>query len=247
MNKYAEIKEYLYRLPMKKMDQKEQDFIQHYLGTSKKVLGVKIDGVVKIAKEVIRNQDQMPTDELESLLNNLFAAGTFEEHAIAGKILTFLKPTNRAKISFTTLEKWLSNSHGWVEIDVICQSLYPVTEVLDRWTKWQKMIEKFRKSNNISLRRASLVLQNYSVRKMSDPKMRQLAFETVEILKHEKEILITKAISWLLRCLVDQDKEEVRKYLIKNELTLPRIAYRETMKKIETGTKNKSKAKNKGD
>ncbi len=231
------IKDKLNSLPKKKMAQKEQDFIQHYLGTRKKNLGIKIAEIIKIANDITKKQNEIPPSEMTILLNKLFSANTFEEHAIAGKIFTLLKAENRTKIPFSQIEKWLKNTHGWVEVDVICQSSFTAPEVLARWDGWQKTIKKFAKSENIQLRRASLVLQNVSLRKTDDKKVRQLAFATIDQLKSEKDILITKAVSWLLRSLTILDKEEVRQYLIRNESTLRRIAFRETMKKITTGKK----------
>jgi 3-methyladenine DNA glycosylase AlkD len=170
-------------------------------------------------------------------LNKLFSADTFEEHVIGGKIFTLLKPEIRQKIAYLELEKWLSKAKGWVEVDVICQSSFSGEEVQENYEKWEKAISKFSKSKIISLRRASLVLQNKPNKEINNPKMRHLAFKTIDRLKDEKDILITKAISWLLRSLTLQDKEEVKKYLETNKESLPKIAYRETMKKIETGKK----------
>lgn len=124
-----------------------------------------------------------------------------------------------------------------MEVDVICQSAYTAPEVLANWQNWEKLIKDYSKSMNIQVRRASLVLQNPSVRKSNDQKIRHLAYETIDKLKPEREILITKAVSWLLRSLVILNKEEVKNYLIKNKLTLPKIAYRETLRKISTGKK----------
>lgn len=235
------IKKQIAELPKKKMDGKELDFVQRYLGSQKKYLGANTGDVLKIAKQVANEQDAFRTDDLVALLDQLFGADDFEEYVVGGKIFTVLKPEIRAKISFDQLEAWLAKARGWVEVDVICQSSFTGFEVLQRWPDWEKMINKFSKSDVISLRRASLVLQTKPAKEIDDKRLRALAFQTIERLKPEKEVLITKAVSWLLRSLTVQDKEEVRVYILKNEPTLPRIAVRETMKKIETGKKNKSK------
>lgn len=232
------IKKELEKLPKKKMSQKELEFVGRYLGSSKKYLGAKTGDLVKIARGIDKDQGSISAKDLIKILTSLFSASTFEEHAIGGKIFSLLKPEVRAKIPFSILEKWLAKCRGWVEIDVICQSTFTGQDVFDRWTEWEKTIKKFSESSNISLRRASLVLQCKPARELEDKRFRKLAFETIEKLKLEKEILITKAVSWLLRSLTFKDKQEVKAYIIKNESTLPRIAFRETMKKIETGNKN---------
>lgn len=230
-----EIRQELQNLADKKKTQKEKDFVQHYLGTQKKCLCVKTGELVKIAKKIVKSN--LSGQEITNLLDDLFFGETIEEHIIGGKIFTFLSPENRAKIPFANLKKWFQNSHGWVEVDVICQSAYTAPEVLANWQNWEKLIKDYSKSMNIQVRRASLVLQNPSVRKSNDQKIRHLAYETIDKLKPEREILITKAVSWLLRSLVILNKEEVKNYLIKNKLTLPKIAYRETLRKISTGKK----------
>ncbi|MFA7253378.1 MAG: DNA alkylation repair protein [Patescibacteria group bacterium] len=231
------IREKIALLPKKKMARTEQEFVQRYLGSQKKYLGVATGDLVKIAKGVVKEEGSLEISELINLLDELFAADNFEEHAVGGKIFTLLKPETRARIPFVKLEIWIRNAKGWAEIDVICQSSYSGIEVLKNWNEWKKTIHKFSKDSNVSLRRASLVLQTRSAKEANDERIRQMAFETIEKLKSEKDILITKSVSWLLRSLTILDKEEVRNYLLQNETTLPRIAFRETIKKIETGKK----------
>ena len=96
---------------------------------------------------------------------------------------------------------------------------------------------KFSVDKNINKRRASMVLLTKPLRESDDPRLAKLAFEQVEKLKGENEILITKAVSWLLRALVKFHKTEVAKYLEINKESLPKSAYREAKAKVETGRK----------
>lgn len=234
---HNEIKSQIQQLPHKKMSDEELKFVARYLGSDKKYLGVKTGDVLAIAKNLSGKLSELSIDELTELLSGLFFADSFEEHAIGGKIFTLIKPEVRQKITFSKIKSWLGKAKGWVEVDVICQSSYTGQEVQEDFSRWKKTIDEFSKSKIISLRRASLVLQTKPVREINDPRMRKLAFATINTLKHEKEVLITKAVSWLLRSLTFQNKYEVKKYLEENKVTLPPIAYRETMKKIETGKK----------
>jgi 3-methyladenine DNA glycosylase AlkD len=64
-----------------------------------------------------------------------------------------------------------------------------------------------------------------------------MAFANMEKLKGEKGILITKAISWLLRTLIKHHRGEVEAYLGEQAATLPKVALRETWNKLRQGVK----------
>ena len=99
------------------------------------------------------------------------------------------------------------------------------------------MLVEFSKSKNIHKRRASLVILCSPVRKICEKDIANVAFSNINRLKHEKEILITKAISWLLRSMISLYKSEVEKFVRENEDSLPKIAVRETKVKLLTGRK----------
>jgi len=220
----------------KPTSKKELNFVERYLGTRRKFLCVKAGVRDEILHETVKEVKKMPSAEITKLLDDLFASDTFEYVNFAGKLLTKSKEAKECG-TFEKLEKWIAPTSGWAECDSICQSLFVEKDVLENWIEWQKTIRKFSASKNIQLRRASLVLQCKPARGSDDPKLRELAFETIDKLKHEKDVLITKAVSWLLRSLTVKNGAEVRQYLEVNRGSLPKIAYRETLKKIETGKK----------
>jgi 3-methyladenine DNA glycosylase AlkD len=75
------------------------------------------------------------------------------------------------------------------------------------------------------------------VRDSEDARLADFAFMNIDKLKKEREILVTKAISWLLRDLIKHNRPRVETYLKENEDTLPKIALRETRTKLLTGRK----------
>jgi 3-methyladenine DNA glycosylase AlkD len=81
------------------------------------------------------------------------------------------------------------------------------------------------------------------VRYSDDARLSDLSFALIERLKGERDILITKAVSWLLRNLTLRHKQEVAAYLKANGASLPPIAVRETTRKLKTGTKSGKSAK----
>ena len=81
------------------------------------------------------------------------------------------------------------------------------------------------------------MILNKPVMQSDDKRLADLGFELVDDLRDEKDKLITKAVSWILRSLIKHHGDRVRVYLDRNEDLLPRIAVREARKKLETGRK----------
>lgn len=190
----------------------------------------------QIAKDWYRENKNISQKELISLLDSLYQANSYEEKTIASEILTLFK-TYRSKVAQLRIDKWLTKLAGWAEIDALCQSTFEPQEFLDSWQTWGRLIDKFSKSKQISKRRASLVLLTKAVRKNPDKRFAKMAFRNIDRLKQEKDVLITKAISWLLRSLIIHHRSQVGAYLRQSETSLPKIAIRETKKKLETGKK----------
>ncbi|PWU23249.1 hypothetical protein C5B42_03735 [Candidatus Cerribacteria bacterium 'Amazon FNV 2010 28 9'] len=189
-----------------------------------------------IAKDWVKGHKDIPTAQLLLLLNSLFTGKSYEEKTLAGILLGYF-PKQRGEIEPAMLDTWLNNLVGWAEIDTLCQSTYSAKELLSHWRVWKRLLIQFSKDPNISKRRASLVLLTGPVSNSDDKELEKFTFQVIDTLKSEKDILITKAISWLLRSLVKFHKEDVRTYVEANKNSLPKIAIRETMRKIETGRK----------
>jgi 3-methyladenine DNA glycosylase AlkD len=147
-------------------------------------------------------------------------------------------PAVRKKVSMKQLDSWLDQLVGWAEVDALCQNIFQPEELLENWSVWSTFLSKLSKSNNIQKRRASLVLLTGPTWKSGDQRLHKHAYAIIDHLKHEPDILITKAISWLLRSMADTCPNEVSQYLKQNFDSLPKIAVRETKKKLETGKKN---------
>jgi 3-methyladenine DNA glycosylase AlkD len=171
-------------------------------------------------------------------LDSLYSkATTFEEMDVAARLLG-ISSKLRQEINPQKLDYWLNFTKGWAEVDLLCQSNFTAEEILGNWKVWKKLLIKFSKDKNIHKRRASLVLLIKAVRGSKSTKLSNLAFKNIEYLKSEKEILITKAVSWILRSLIKNHKKEVSLYLEKNKDSLPKIAVREVSNKLKTGKKS---------
>lgn len=189
----------------------------------------------KIVSSWWKSHKDVSVKEFVSLLDSLYHGQSYDEKTLAGILLE----TSRFKkeIPPRKLDEWLNSLEGWAEIDMTCQSSFGPDELLANWPAWEKVIKHFSGSSDISKRRASLVLLVKSVRNSSNKKLAGLALANIERLKGEKDVLITKAISWLLRSLIKHHRQNVENCLKRNHGSLPAIALRETSRKLKTGKK----------
>ncbi len=211
-------------------------FGQRYLGTNKPYHGFTTKQLTDLAKNIFK-ETKPNSDEIIQLLNSLYQNGISYTEIVLGPMLLSLSPKTLKNFDPKNLDLWLNYTCGWAENDVLCQSNFTAENILNRWSDWKKWLEEFNQSSNINKRRASLVLLTKSLRQSDDPRLSKLAFSNVEKLKGEKDILITKAVSWILRSLVTFHKQELLDYLDKNKDSLPKIAYREALSKALTGRK----------
>jgi 3-methyladenine DNA glycosylase AlkD len=185
---------------------------------------------------VARRRGADPTDTL-AVIDSLFAGDSHEEKTMPGFILAMDRTIRRA-VRPSDLDRWLGELNGWAEIDCLCQSVFTAEDLAADWPAWKGLIERLAGDANINKRRAALVLMNAPVRGSDDPRFRDLALETLDRLKGERDILITKAVSWLLRTMTGRHRAIVEDYMAREADRLPKVAVRETRLKLATGTKS---------
>lgn len=214
----------------------QHTFLDSYLGNDHPRYPINVPTLRLIGKEWSASHRSLGAIEFQKIVDSLIHGKSATEKNMAGILLGFSTKEQR-KFDPTCFDEWLDQLIGWAEIDSVCTGAYPTTEIPANWKTWNSLLIKFSKSKNINKRRASLVLLCSPMRKAADERLATLAFVNMDRLKHEKEILITKAISWLLRSMVKHHRKEVADYLKANQETLPKIAVRETQKVLDTGKK----------
>jgi 3-methyladenine DNA glycosylase AlkD len=214
---------------------KDPEFLARYLGSPRPIHVIN-NALLRQKARSITRENSLTVNEYQQLLNLLYSGPYFEHRTLAGVLLSQL-PELRAQLDLKQFEQWLAGLIGWCEIDMNCQSGWTAQELLDRWPEWQSFLTECAHSENISLRRASLVLLVSPLRESSDDQLTDQALNTVQLLKSEKAILITKAISWVLRSMTRHQPDTVQNFLDEHEKSLPAIAMRETKRKLATGKK----------
>ena len=214
----------------------QHTFLDSYLGNTHPRYSINAPTLRLIAREWMKDHKKMSTAEFQKTLNSLIEGESATEKFFAG-ILLDASTRDQRQFDPRCFEKWLDHLVGWAEVDSVCTGHYTITAIPENFAVWKKILVRLAKSKNINKRRASLAFLCSPLRNVSDNRLAQLALENVDRLKHEKEILITKAISWVLRSMANHHKVMLEKYLKKNQKNLPAIAVRETLTKLKTGKK----------
>jgi 3-methyladenine DNA glycosylase AlkD len=208
-----------------------------YTGSPHMVYAVSAPICRAVLKRLVRDYKEASSDEWLALMDALIAGDSHEEKTMAGRLLGYV-PRVLRELEPERVDRWLGALVGWEEIDALCQSNFSADILLSRWSVWRSFLLALAQDENLNKRRASLVLLVRATSQSSDVRLHQLAYQNIETLTEEKDILITKAVSWLLRSMADTEPEAVRAYIDTCEVTLPSIAVRETRKKLLIGKKN---------
>jgi 3-methyladenine DNA glycosylase AlkD len=220
----------------------QHTFLDGYLGNSHPRYPINAPTLRKLARDWMKAHQDLSATEFAGLLSSLAEGKSSTEKCMVGILLDYAIPLQR-KFNPKVFNIWLDHLEGWAEVDSVCTGRYTATEIPENWNAWEKQLQQFSKSKNINKRRASLVLLCSPLRNTIDRKLADTALQNVDRLKNEKDILITKAISWVLRTMEKHHRPLLVEYLHENKDSLPKIAVRETMIKLNTGTKTKRKMK----
>lgn len=215
-------------------------FLDNYLGNANPRYSINMPTLRSIARAWMKECRDLSASQLAALLTSLVQGKSSTEKMMVGVLLDCSTLAQR-KFKPQLFDKWLNHLTGWAEVDGACTGKYSRTEIPAQWKEWSKLLVKFSKSKNINKRRASIVFLCAPSRYAADPQLAALAFKNIDMLKHEKDVLITKAISWVLRSMIKQYKAKVAAYVEKNKSSLPAIAVRETFVKLKTGRKTAPK------
>jgi 3-methyladenine DNA glycosylase AlkD len=218
----------------------QHTFLNGYLGNDHPRYAISSPALRALARDWMREHKDLSPAAFGKLLTQLAKGKSGTEKFAVGILMDYSTPEQR-KFDPALFDKWLDHLVGWAEVDVVCTGKYTHTEILAQWAAWKQLINKFSRDANINKRRAALVLFCAPLRKHDDPRLAAHALKVIDRLKGEKSILITKAISWVLRSMEKLHRRALEAYIQEQGWTLPAIALRETLVKLETGVKNKRK------
>lgn len=208
-----------------------------YGGSGRRFYFVSVPARRAIAKRWLTGQRKIADADFLAVVESLFGGESHEEKTLAALLLGYHARGRRAVIP-SDIERWLGELNGWAEVDCLCAGPFSAEEMASDWPGWRGLIERLRASADINRRRAALVLLTGPVRRSPEGRFADLALETIQTLEAERNIMVTKAISWLLRSMVDRRRSVLESYLAEHADSLPKIAVRETRTKLATGVKS---------
>jgi 3-methyladenine DNA glycosylase AlkD len=208
-----------------------------YSGSGRPFLNVSAPERRRIIKAWLARHRTAPEAELLALADSLFEGETHEERTL-GALMLQASPRARRAATPARVDRWLGQLNGWAEIDTLCASVFGPADLDADWLAWRDLIGRLAQDANINKRRAALVLLVTPTRTSDDLRFRDLGFATVGSLQGERDILITKAVSWLLRAMSPRHASQVAAYLDAHAADLPAVAVRETRAKLRTGRKS---------
>lgn len=217
----------------------QHTFLASYLGNDHPRYAVSSPVLRKIAKEWATRNSTRSAEQFRDVVSSLINGKSFTEKCIGGILLDYARPEQR-KFDISVFGDWLEQLQGWAEVDALCTGKFSLVEVPAHFRKWKPFLKKLTRDEKIEKRRASLVFYCSPISHCEEDNVAFAALENINALKHEKEILITKAISWLLRSMIRHHREKVERFLEENAESLPAIAVRETRIKLKTGRKGRS-------
>jgi 3-methyladenine DNA glycosylase AlkD len=207
-----------------------------YLGNHARMLGIATPALRRLARSESARLEALGEVGGLAVLDELFAADVHEAKVLSALMLQY-RAGIRAWAGPAQVDSWLACLSGWAQIDSLCSNVFQPDELLGAWRCWNGWLRRWAGDEAIGKRRASLVLLTGPVRKTGDARPLDLALRNVGSLAAEREILITKAISWLLRSLVTRHRAAVADFVTANRAVLPAIAVREVTAKLQTGRK----------
>jgi 3-methyladenine DNA glycosylase AlkD len=213
-----------------------QTFSDSYLGNKNPRYAITAPVLRAMAKAWMKQHKHLSVEQFAEMLTSLIEGKSSTEKSFAGILMDYATKEQGA-FDPKLFNEWLNNLEGWAEIDSVCTGEYTIKQVVSSWEKWAPLLTKLSDQKSIAKRRASLVFFCSPVSRHEDQALAVAAFKNIDRLKSEKNILITKAISWLLRSMIKHHKKLVEAYVKENRKSLPKIAVRETLVKLKTGKK----------
>ena len=219
-----------YVASLKKLFEQNADPVQagpmkKYMRDQFEYLGIKSPLFRSLMKEFMSAYGTPPIYELDVILRDLWSLPEREFQYAATSLLS--RSENDLPADFIgTLEYMIVMKSWWDTVDTISGG--PLGVHFQRFPKVrEKYLARWRVSDNIWLRRATILFQLNYKRETDFPLLCEIICENL----NSKEFFINKAIGWSLRQYARVDPEAVRQFV--ESTHLHPLSRREAMKHLE--------------
>jgi len=192
----------------------------------------------KVSGEFFKRTKNFSKLEIFSLCEELLESGNSEERGVAFDCAYRCK-RHYEKSDFRVFESWLKRYvQGWGSCDDLCTRtfgyfLFQFPELVSKTERWAR-------SRNSWLRRASAVVLIYSLRRKQ---MLPSALKVAEILLQDREDLVQKGYGWMLKEAGNRFPKEVFEYVMKHKRQMPRTALRYAIEKLPSDMRQEAMRK----
>ena len=222
-NETVTARQFTQRLKAHSSPEEREKLLRYFKNTDgDQFIGVRMGQLFSLAKEFI----DMTPDEIEKLLDSKIHEVRAGGCSIMDKQARLKKTTpERRKELYDLYLRRHDRINNWDLVDVC--AIHVIGGYL--FDKPRKVLYKLARSKNMWERRTAIVSTAYFIRQrdLDD------AFAISEILLKEKEDLVHKATGWMLRFAGDKDKARLLSFLDAYAATMPRVALRYAIEKLD--------------
>ena len=213
----------------------KMDYQRWFKEKLKNPIGFKGPIIKKVAKEVFKQAKDIPKEDLLDTCEIFYESEYPGESGVAS--IWVAKISNQlTKSDFRRFESWLNKYvDNWGQCDTFCAGFFG--ELILQYPDLVKKIQKWAKSKNKWLRRASAVILIPSLKK---GKQLDKAFEIADILLLDDDDMVQKGYGWMLKVAADTCQDKVFKYVLKHKAKMPRTALRYAIEKMPDELRKKA-------
>lgn len=188
---------------------------------------IRVPVVRKISAQYFRKVRKKPRDEIFRLCEELLKSGNWMERAVAFD-WAFRLRRQYEKTDYHLFESRLKRHvDGWGSCDNFCTHAFGA--FILQFPEFLQKLEKWAKSPDRWVRRASAVILIYSIRRM---KYLVNVFEMADNLLMDQDVIVQKGYGWMLKEASNHYPEEVFSYVMKHKKEMPRTSLRYAIEKL---------------
>ncbi|MCP4165484.1 MAG: DNA alkylation repair protein [Chloroflexi bacterium] len=204
--------------------------------TQQQVWGVRMPDIKRIARDWQQHHKQIDGDALLAVTEALWAGESRDERLLSLALLERYKKRIGDLLAWEHFENWRVDIDNWIVCDYLGTKILPPW-MLAKPDQRLRYLDLLIVDEDVWSRRLSLVT---TVPMNRDKRFAipEHTFILIDQVKHERDPMITKAISWALRELTKTSPALVATYISANQNELSAHILREVNNKLTTGLKS---------